>query len=95
MFLNSWHTRFLLDSGCVFLVNLPEIFTGEGVNHYFYRITNKINGKYYLGVRSYSGDPEKDYYMGSGPAIRAAVRKYGKQNFTNKKKRVAENKPIY
>lgn len=33
--------------------------------------------------------------MGSGPAIRAAVRKYGKQNFTNKKKRVAENKPIY
>lgn len=33
--------------------------------------------------------------MGSGPVIRAAVRKYGKQNFTNKKKRVAENKPIY
>lgn len=66
---------------CFFLLIYLK-FLHRIVNHYFYRITNKINGKYYLGVRSYSGDPEKDYYMGSGPVIRAAIRKYGKQNFT-------------
>ena len=69
---------------CFFLLIYLK-FLHRIVNHYFYRITNKINGKYYLGVRSYSGDPEKDYYMGSGPVIRAAVRKYGKQNFTRER----------
>lgn len=50
--------------------------------HYFYKITNKLNGKFYLGVRTSKGLPEKDYYMGSGTAIRAAIRKYGKENFS-------------
>lgn len=50
--------------------------------HYFYRITNKLNGKFYLGVRTSKVSPEKDYYMGSGTAIRAAIRKYGKENFS-------------
>ena len=55
--------------------------------HYFYKITNLLNGKYYLGVHTSTLSPEKDNYWGSGPAIKAAIKKYGKQNF---KKEVLE-----
>lgn len=50
------------------------------MKYYFYRTTNLINGKYYQGVH-HSKDPEKDSYFGSGPGIRAAVQKYGRENF--------------
>jgi len=50
------------------------------IYHYIYKTTNLINGKYYIGVRS-NKDPWNDVYIGSGVAIRDAIKKYGKENF--------------
>jgi len=47
--------------------------------HYIYKITNTINGKYYIG--RHSTDDINDGYMGSGVAIKKAILKYGKSNF--------------
>ncbi len=43
---------------------------------YFYKITNKLNGKYYYGSGS------MDRYCGSGFALKRAYKKYGKDQFT-------------
>lgn len=52
-------------------------------NHYVYKITNKINGCYYIGKRSCSCDIEKDTkYMGSGRRLLGAIYEYGIENFT-------------
>ena len=45
-----------------------------------YVTTNLINGKKYLGKRVHD-NPE---YLGSGIALKLAIQKYGKQNFTKK-----------
>lgn len=47
--------------------------------NYIYQITNLINGKIYVGA--HSSDILDDDYMGSGIAIRRAIRKYGVDNF--------------
>jgi hypothetical protein len=47
--------------------------------NYFYKITNKLNGKYYYGVHTTNN--LDDGYFGSGTAISGAVQKYGKGNF--------------
>ena len=43
-----------------------------------YQITNLVNGKYYIGVHR---DATNAAYMGSGTAIRAAIRNEGIHNF--------------
>ena len=49
--------------------------------HYVYIITNTANGKQYVGDRTCSVDPYLDKYMGSGIAIKKAIRKYGIEQF--------------
>lgn len=49
---------------------------------YIYKTTNNINGKIYIGQRSYNGDILKDSYLGSGIALKHAVKKYGKLSFS-------------
>jgi len=44
-----------------------------------YRITNKINGKIYIGKHQTKN--VNDSYYGSGKAIKNAIKKYGKENF--------------
>ncbi len=48
--------------------------------HYFYKITNKINGHFYYGVHNTSN--LNDGYMGSGTRLQRAYKKYGIENFT-------------
>ena len=47
--------------------------------NFVYKITNRVNGKYYIGV--HSTDVLDDGYLGSGNRIKAAVKKYGAENF--------------
>lgn len=49
--------------------------------HYIiYKITNQINGKYYIGRHATKN--VNDSYMGSGIGIKNAIAKYGVENFT-------------
>jgi len=47
--------------------------------NYLYKITNKINNKIYIGV--HKANSNQNDYMGSGSALKKAIKKYGKQNF--------------
>lgn len=51
------------------------------MNYYLYKITNTLNNKFYIGVRSCKGAIEKDAYMGSGYGIVASIKKHGLENF--------------
>ena len=50
--------------------------------YYIYRITNKVNGKTYIGQHKYK--KLNDNYMGSGKRLWEAYRKYGFENFEKK-----------
>ncbi len=47
--------------------------------HIVYITTNLVNGKQYVG--DHSSDNLKDGYLGSGTAIKRAIKKFGKKNF--------------
>lgn len=49
---------------------------------YVYRITNKVNGKVYIGLRKLTRDKTWRQYLGSGKLIKAAISKYGADSFT-------------
>ena len=51
------------------------------MSHYTYMVTNKINGKVYVGSHSWKNEGIDKNYYGSGTAIKRAVKKYGKENF--------------
>ena len=48
--------------------------------YYTYKIVNKMNGKYYLGMHM-QNHGKIDSYYGSGILIKKAISKYGKDNF--------------
>jgi group I intron endonuclease len=47
-----------------------------------YQTTNKINSKIYIGVHHIGNTYYSKNYLGSGDRIRAAIKKYGRENFT-------------
>ncbi|MDM0633603.1 NUMOD3 domain-containing DNA-binding protein [Clostridium perfringens] len=61
------------------------------MNHYVYEITNKINGKKYIGKRTCKCPIEEDKYMGSGYLLKKAIKKHGIENFTKKILFIAES----
>lgn len=51
--------------------------------HYIYVTKNIINGKMYVGKHTYRGSDSYDtHYLGSGYILKRAIKKYGKENFT-------------
>jgi hypothetical protein len=48
--------------------------------YYVYRITNLLDGKFYIGVHK-SRDPNDQRYFGSGKRVRRAIAKHGIENF--------------
>ena len=58
---------------------------------YIYKTTNLINGKIYIGCSTRSVEESKSY-LGSGTYIRAALAKYGSENFTKEILYTCDNK---
>ena len=56
----------------------------ERMNHYVYEITNKVNGKKYIGKHSTELPFLKDDYYGSGVLMLKALSKYGRRNFSRR-----------
>lgn len=56
---------------------------------FVYKTVNRINSKYYIGVHEGS---ETDEYLGSGTYLKAAIKKYGIENFTREILQICETK---
>lgn len=64
------------------MTNINDLNEQNHNNYYgfIYITTNKITGKQYIGQRKYYGNHEE--YLGSGHLIKAAIKEYGKENFS-------------
>jgi len=49
------------------------------IYYYLYEVTNLVNGKTYIG--QHITDDLEDGYLGSGKALKAAIKKYGRDKF--------------
>lgn len=49
---------------------------------FIYKTTNNVNGKMYIGKRTYDKDGKWETYLGSGTLLKRALKKYGKDNFS-------------
>lgn len=47
-----------------------------------YQTTNLVNGKIYVGVHKLANTWHSKAYLGSGRALKSAIEKYGRDNFT-------------
>jgi hypothetical protein len=47
-----------------------------------YQTTNNTNSKVYVGVHKVADTWDSRKYLGSGKALKTAIEKYGKANFT-------------
>ena len=48
--------------------------------HFIYKTKNEVNNKIYIGM--HSAEVLDDRYLGSGWALKAAIKKYGRKNFS-------------
>lgn len=62
------------------------------MNHYVYKITNILNGKIYIGVRSCDCAIDEDPYMGSGRSLREDMDMIGVYNFKKEIIRICEDR---
>jgi group I intron endonuclease len=58
--------------------------------HIIYKTTNKHSGKYYIGVHSTNNI--NDSYLGSGEALKNAIKKYGRESFTKEILHICETR---
>lgn len=67
------------------------LYDSEDIMYYtVYKVTNKVNGKYYIG--KHQTVLLTDSYMGSGKLLRRAIQKYGSNNFVKEILYVCDNK---
>lgn len=50
----------------VYQAVLDKVGSSKKECHYVYRLTNPLTGEFYIGVRSFLGEPDVDSYKGSG-----------------------------